>query len=116
MEREVDRISRGYEGFFFGRYDLKAPSLEDAVAGRNLRVIELNGVTSEASHIYDPSHNLLAAYRVLFRQWALAFEIGEANRRRGAAVTSIRRLARLAVDHLPGRTSADAGSDVTTSS
>ena len=36
-------------------------------------------MTSEATHIYDPSNGLLEAYRVLFRQWRLAFEIGEAH-------------------------------------
>jgi pimeloyl-ACP methyl ester carboxylesterase/membrane protein DedA with SNARE-associated domain len=102
LEREVDRISRAYEGFYFGRYDFKAPTLEDFRAGRNLRVLELNGVTSEATHIYDPELSVLDAYRVLFRQWQLAFEIGAENRRRGAAVSSLRRLAKLAREHLSG--------------
>lgn len=100
LEREVDRISRAYRGFYFGRYDLKAPSVEDFLAGTNLRVLELNGVTSEATHIYDPALSVLDAYRVLFRQWQLAYEIGAENRRRGAAVSTLRRLAGLASRHL----------------
>lgn len=104
LEREVDRISRAYDGFYFGRYDLKAPSMEDFLAGTNLRVLELNGVTSEATHIYDPALSVLDAYRVLFRQWQLAFEIGAENRRRGAAVSTLRRLTGLAGRHfLAGR-------------
>ena len=42
-------------------------------------MIELNGVASEATHIYDPAVSVWEAYRVLFRQWALAFEIGRKN-------------------------------------
>ncbi len=91
-----------YDGFYFGRYDLKAPSIEDFLAGENLRVLELNGVTSEATHVYDPALSVLEAYRVLFRQWRLAFEIGAENRRRGAAVSSLRRLAGLARQHFMG--------------
>ncbi len=102
LERAVDEISRSYRGFYFGRYDLKAPSIEDLRAGRNLSVLELNGVTSEATHIYDPAISVLEAYRVLFRQWALAFEIGAANRRRGAAVSSLPRLIAQAYGHLVG--------------
>ena len=80
MEAAIDAMSRAYEGFFFGRYDLRAPSQEDLLAGRRLKVLELNGVTSEATHIYDPANSLWSAYRTLFEQWRLAFEVGRRNR------------------------------------
>ena len=102
LESAIDRISTAYDGFYFGRYDLKAPSVEDFFAGENLRVLELNGVTSEATHVYDPALSVLEAYRVLFRQWRLAFEIGAENRRRGATVSSLRSLARLVRQHFMG--------------
>lgn len=59
------------------------------MAGRNLKIIELNGVTSEATHIYDPKLSLFDAYRVLFRQWRIAFEIGNLNRARGIYPASV---------------------------
>jgi hypothetical protein len=83
LEEAIDRVSRGFDGFYFGRYDIRTPSVEDFLRGRNFKVVELNGVTSEATHIYDPSNGLLDAYRVVFEQWRLAFEIGAANRARG---------------------------------
>jgi hypothetical protein len=97
LEARVDEISRTYEGFFFGRYDFRAPSIEDFMAGRELRVIELNGVTSDSTDIYDPENGYFKAYGKLLRQWKLAFEIGAANRERGAAVTSLWGLARLVI-------------------
>ena len=90
----VDRLSRGYPGFFFGRYDLRVPTLDDLRAGRSFKVIELNGVTSEATSIYDPAASLCASYRTLFHQWRLAFEIGAANVRRGARPTPAREILR----------------------
>jgi hypothetical protein len=42
-------------------------------------VIELNGVSSEATSMHDPKNSLLDAYRILFRQWRLAFEMGAIN-------------------------------------
>jgi len=99
----IEEISQFYRGFYFGRYDIKAPSVEDFRAGRGLCVLELNGVTSEATHIYDSSYTLPAAYRVLRRQWRLAFEIGAANRARGAKPVPLRRLIGLALRHLRGR-------------
>ena len=78
-----DRISRAYTGFFFGRYDVRAPDLAAFRLGHAFRIVELNGLTSEATHIYDPKNSLFEAYRVLFHQWQIAFEIGAANRARG---------------------------------
>jgi len=89
---EIDRISKSIDGFFFGRYDLRAPSEDDLRQGKNLRILEINGVTSEATHIYDPNHGLLEAYRVLFAQWKLAFEIGAIHRARGHRPPSLLRL------------------------
>jgi membrane protein DedA with SNARE-associated domain len=91
------RSTSGLSGFCFGRFDIRTPSLEDFQQGRNFKIVELNGVTSEATNIYDPRHSLLSAYRILFRQWRIAFEIGAANRARGAVPASLSRLARLIV-------------------
>ena len=95
LEREIDRIAKSSPGFFFGRFDLRAPSAADLRAGRNLRILELNGVTSEATHIYQPGSSLVEGWRTIFAQWRLAFEIGAANIDRGAKRTSSRELLRL---------------------
>lgn len=92
LERAIDGICRGYEGFYFGRFDLRAPDLAAFREGREFKIIELNGVTSEATSIYDPKNSVFAAWRTLFEQWRIAFEIGERNRRNGAPVTSVRQL------------------------
>lgn len=95
LEARIDAISRGYEGFWFGRYDLRAADLEALRAGEGFRIVELNGVTSEATHVYDPGNALLDAYRALGYQWRLAFRIGAANRARGAKVYRIKELCAL---------------------
>ena len=92
LEAAVDRLAQSLPGFHFGRFDVRVPSFEDLRAGRGIRVLELNGLTAEATHIYDPANGLLGAYRVLFRQWALAFEIAAANRARGALPASLTEL------------------------
>jgi hypothetical protein len=84
MREAFDRISRGFEGFYFGRYDVVAPSVEALRSGQTFKIIELNGGTSEATSIYDPDKSLWEAYRVLFEQWRILFRIAAANVRRGA--------------------------------
>jgi hypothetical protein len=89
LEEVIDQIAKTFDGFFFGRFDILVPSRQDFMAGRNMKIVELNGVTSEATHIYDPKLSLLEAYRVLFRQWRIAFEIGDLNRARGFRPASV---------------------------
>jgi pimeloyl-ACP methyl ester carboxylesterase/membrane protein DedA with SNARE-associated domain len=83
LENVIDAISRKFDGFFFGRYDVRTPDVEDFKLGLNFKIIELNGVTSEATHIYDPKISLFRAYATLFEQWRVAYEIGRQNREGG---------------------------------
>lgn len=75
LEAALDATSRVFAGFHLGRYDVRAPSA-DALMRGEFTVLELNGLTSEPTHIYDPRHSVWHAWRTLARQWKLAFEIG----------------------------------------
>ncbi|HEX5085377.1 MAG TPA: VTT domain-containing protein [Blastocatellia bacterium] len=99
LEEVFDQISRGFEGFYFGRFDVRTPAVEEFKQGKNFKIIELNGVTSEATHIYDPKNSLLKAYKTLCSQWRIAFEIGARNLKRGARPTPISAMARLLVEY-----------------
>jgi len=99
LEEAIEQIVRCFDGFFFGRLDVRVPSRQCLMAGRNMKVVELNGVTSEATHIYDPKFGLLDAYRVLFEQWRIAFEIGNMNRARGARPTPVAELIRATLEY-----------------
>lgn len=83
----VDAFASRMPGFFFGRFDVRVPSIEDLRRGIHIKVLEANGVSSEATHIYDPAISLAQAYRVLRSQWDLAFSIGAENALRGAQVS-----------------------------
>ena len=87
LEARIDAISQKLKGFYVGRYDIRYSNEEDLRAGRNFRIIELNGAASEATSIYDAHNSLFSAYRTLFRQWDIVFAIGAANRKRGCAPT-----------------------------
>jgi membrane protein DedA with SNARE-associated domain len=93
LSDRIDDVSRTHPGFFFGRYDVRASSPEAFRAG-DFKVIELNGVAAEPTHIYDPAVSLFAAYRDLFRHWLTAFRIGAMNRARGARPATFRELVR----------------------
>lgn len=79
----IDEISRKVSGFFIGRYDVRYADESEFAAGRGFQILELNGAAAEATSIYDARYSVFKAYRILFRQWGLVFEIGAANRRNG---------------------------------
>ena len=110
LETKIDDICRGIDGFYFGRFDIRAASFDDLKRGDDFKIIELNGVTSESTNIYDPCFTLIDAYRILFRQWRLAFEIGGMNRDRGYQPLTTRQLLRLIItrDASPIMPAADA--------
>jgi membrane protein DedA with SNARE-associated domain len=99
LERRIDEIAWSYPGFFVGRFDIRYGDVDRFKAGEDIAIVELNGATAESTNVYDPSATLFGAYRVLFRQWSIVFAIGAENRRRGAAASSLGRLARLLRAH-----------------
>lgn len=77
------KVSEGFNGFFYGRFDMKVSSIEDLYQGKNIRVMELNGVSSDPGHIYDPRYYLWQAYRDLMWHWKRAANISIINQKNG---------------------------------
>ena len=94
LEQAMNEISTAYDGFDFGRFDIRVPSAEALQRGDGLRVLEVNGVTSEATHMYDPRYGFFAAHGILRRQWAMAFDLAEERIRAGARPASVRDIIR----------------------
>jgi len=86
-----DKISEPIQGFSFGRYDFKVSSLDDLYAGKNIKIMELNGVNSEPAHIYDPKMPIWKAYRDLLRHWHTIYQVSIRNHKElGVSYTSVK--------------------------
>jgi hypothetical protein len=85
----IDRIAHAIPDFHFGRFDLRFASIPGLRDGKDFRIIEINGVGSEATHIWDPNTTLREAYAVQFAHYRAAFEVGRANRARGHRPTGL---------------------------
>ena len=87
ISRQLDevftKVSANYAGFFYGRFDMKVTSIEDLLAGKNIKIMELNGVSSDPGHIYDPNYYLWQAYRDLMWHWKRAADISIQNQQAG---------------------------------
>jgi ATP-grasp domain len=78
-----DQIAAKVPGFHYGRFDLRVPSWEALYAGRDIRIVELNGISSEPGHIYDPNYRLVRAYRDVAEHLRIMADISLAQRKRG---------------------------------
>ena len=99
LEEAIDRLAKRFDGFYVGRFDVRVPDDTALEAGRDLVVIELNGVTSEATHIYDPAYGVVAAWRTLFAQWRILFAVGAANVARGVRPATLGQVIGALRDH-----------------
>jgi membrane protein DedA with SNARE-associated domain len=89
LERAIDTVARRFAGgFYFGRFDVRYADVAAFMRGEDFTIIELNGVTSESTNLYDPSGSLLRAYHILFGQWSMLFRIADRNIRRGVTPTA----------------------------
>lgn len=83
MTDAFDRIGKDIKEFYFGRFDVRFPSIEDLQAGRNFTIVEVNGAGAEATHIWDRRTTLKEAYAALMNQYKLLWETGAENAKRG---------------------------------
>jgi hypothetical protein len=74
-----DKISLETEHFYFGRYDLKCSSLEHLKAGKNIMILEYNGVGAEPNHIYDCGMTYSQALKEIVKHWDHMYRIGRIN-------------------------------------
>ncbi|WP_255070190.1 hypothetical protein [Lacihabitans sp. LS3-19] len=75
----VSEILKNFEGFNYGRFDLKVKSIEDLYAGENIRILELNGVNADSAHVFDPDYKLFNAYKDIAWHWKRLSDIALLN-------------------------------------
>ncbi|MEM9372042.1 MAG: alpha/beta fold hydrolase [Planctomycetota bacterium] len=82
LEARIDEIARSFVGGFdVGRFDVRCESEDSLMRGEGLGIIELNGVTSEPTAIYDPSWSIFRAQKSLWSYWSRVTALGIARER-----------------------------------
>ena len=84
LVQTFDEISKDIEGFFYGRYDIRCTGIEDLKQGKNLKIIEINGVAAEPAHMYDPfTSSYFKALKEIARHWRIIQQVAVANHNKG---------------------------------
>ncbi|GBQ83045.1 D-alanine--D-alanine ligase [Gluconacetobacter johannae DSM 13595] len=83
LVEQIDRIMQDVPDFHFGRIDLKFESIAALRLGVGFEIIEINGVGSEATHIWDSRTTLREAYATQFLHYRETFRIGAKKKKAG---------------------------------
>jgi len=98
--KTITTIAETVPGFDYGRFDVKAESLDALYSGKNLKILELNGVSSEPGHIYDPGFRLINAYRAIGKHMHIIFKISRMNHESGVPYAPFLRFLKDLIFHI----------------
>ena len=79
-------------GVYYGRFDMKVESWASLREGKNIRVLEFNGTSSDPAHIYQPGYSLWKAYKDIFYHWGVMQRISRQNRRAGVKPVTFKKI------------------------
>jgi len=75
--KAFDKLSKQIPELYFGRYDLKCNSIEELKQLKNFAIMEINGVSAEPAHIYQPGYSFIKAEKELLKQWKILYKISK---------------------------------------
>jgi hypothetical protein len=85
-------ICNQINGVYYGRFDLKVASIQDLYEGKNVLIMELNGINADPAHIFDPEARLRDAIVTQAYLAKCGYEIAKFNLQNGAKTVPIKSL------------------------
>ncbi len=77
----LDDFNSQIDGWFYGRLDIKYDTFEKVKKGKDFKVLEINGIISEPTHIYDPTTgaSYFDALVSIVKHWSIMNKIARKN-------------------------------------
>ena len=80
LEQMMDELSKQIDNWYYGRLDIKYNTFEELTAGKNFKILEINGIISEPTHIYDPTNaTYFGALKCIRKHWEIVYRIAKKN-------------------------------------
>lgn len=77
---------------YYGRFDMRVASWESLREGKEIKVLEFNGTSSDPAHIYQPGYSLFRAYRDIAYHWGVMYRISRQNKQGGHTPASFKKI------------------------
>lgn len=81
LTQTITTLLENIPDFYYGRLDLRTSSKEALQKGENIKIMEINGVQSEPTHLYDPKHTLRERVQWLRTNRIIILRIALKNRK-----------------------------------
>ena len=80
LEETFDSLSDSIPGWFYGRVDIKYNTFEELENGENFKILEINGILAEPTHIYDAeNYNYFNALKAIRTHWKSLYQVATTN-------------------------------------
>ncbi|WP_111709245.1 ATP-grasp domain-containing protein [Lutibacter citreus] len=90
LNKIIDQFMKQIPDFYYGRLDLKFNSFENLIKKNEFKVLEINGIISEPTHIYDStSINYFNALKSLKLHWGIIYKIAVNNNKNGVKYDTV---------------------------
>ena len=89
---QMVRLLNTMPGVFYGRFDMRVASWASLREGKDIRILEFNGTSSDPAHIYQPGFSLLQAYKDIYYHWSVMSRIARQNRKAGIRPATINKI------------------------
>ncbi len=75
-----DKVNNSIPNWYYGRLDIKYNSFDELEKGENFKILEINGVIAEPTHIYDSKNfSYIEALKEIRSHWKNLYEVATAN-------------------------------------
>ena len=82
LEMFMDGVCKQIKGWYYGRLDIKYKNYESLLKSKDFNILEVNGIISEPTHIYDSSYknaSFLNALKTINLHWDIMSKIAIKN-------------------------------------
>jgi hypothetical protein len=80
LEKTFDELKNAIPGWYYGRIDIKYNSFEELENGENFKILEINGIIAEPTHMYDTeNYTYFQALKAIRTHWKSLYEIATTN-------------------------------------
>ncbi len=84
LEKAIDTLNKEIKGWYFGRLDIKYHTFKELLQLKNFKILEINGIIAEPTHIYDASAknaSYFKAIKEIKSNWEMITKIATINKK-----------------------------------
>lgn len=76
----IQEIEQQIDGWYYGRLDIKYDTFDKILSDKKFKILEINGIISEPTHVFDAStYSYFDALKAIRKHWKILYEVSTAN-------------------------------------